>query len=130
MFDKSYIILFMLMMLLGGCESSRVVKSPEVSLSKNTNDTTVMSDALDDSIKMERCRRELDALRNIDNTLYIKRKTEFDNLMSGASLYTGVREEVGDYTQSALDSLYRFKAYKLCADISNEVLNGLIKATS
>lgn len=129
MFCKKYVIFTVLMMLLSGCENSRVVKSTNAMLSKNKTTTTVASDALDDNARMERCRRELDALRKIDNTVYTKRKIEFDKLMSGASLYTGVRNEVGDYTQSAVDALYRFKADKLCADISNDVLNGLAKTT-
>lgn len=76
---------------------------------------------------MERCRRELDALKKIDNTVYTKRKAEFDKLMSGASLYTGIRNEVGNYTQSAADALYHFKSDRLFADIANDVLNGLKK---
>lgn len=130
MLGKGYVIFPILMMLLSGCENSRVVKSTKTALSKNTGTTTVASDALDENARMERCRRELDALKKIDNTVYTKRKTEFDKLMSGASLYTGVRSEVGNYTQSAVDALYRFKADKLCADISNDVLNGLAKTTS
>lgn len=129
MLCNKYIIFPVLMMLLSGCESSRVVKSTNTILSKNKTTTTVASDTIDDNSRMERCRRELEALKKIDNTVYTKRKMEFDKLMSGASLYTGVRNEVGDYTQSAVDALYRFKADKLCADISSDVLNGLAKTT-
>ncbi|EIX8147115.1 hypothetical protein MLA66_004787 [Salmonella enterica] len=79
---------------------------------------------------MERCRRELDVLSKIDNVVYTKCKIEFDKLISGASIYTGVRNEIGHYTHNAVDALYRFKANKLFADISNDVLNGLAKTTN
>ncbi|EOT6825783.1 hypothetical protein [Escherichia coli] len=84
-------------------------------------------DRLDDVEKMERCRRELEALKRIDSAVYSKRKAEFDKLVSGASLYNGVRSEVGNYTQSAVDALYRFRSDKLCADIASDVLLGLTK---
>ncbi len=84
-------------------------------------------DHLDDVEKMERCRRELEALKKIDSAVYNKRKAEFDRLVSGASLYNGVRSDVGNYTQSAVDALYRFRSDKLCADIASDVLKGLAK---
>lgn len=111
--------------LVSGCENNFATKK---SLSySNGKVISVSGDKVSDLEKMERCRRELDILKKIDNTVYTKRKVEFDKLLTGASLYTGVRNEVGHYTQSTVDALYRFKADKLCADISNDVLNGLSK---
>ena len=110
--------------LLGGCESR-----PDKPLQQTTGIKSVSSsgDRLDDVEKMERCRRELGALKKIDSTVYNKRKAEFDRLVSGASLYNGVRSDVGNYTQSAVDALYRFRSDKLCADIASDVLKGLTK---
>jgi hypothetical protein len=112
-------------MLLGGCESKSGIKP----LQQTTGIKPVSSsgDRLDDVEKMERCRRELEALKRIDSAVYNKRKAEFDKLVSGASLYNGVRSEVGNYTQSAVDALYRFRSDKLCADISGDVLQLLSK---
>ncbi|KAE9777068.1 hypothetical protein [Escherichia coli] len=111
-------------MLLGGCESR-----PDKPLQQTTGIKPVSSsgDHLDDVEKMERCRRELEALKKIDSAVYNKRKAEFDRLVSGASLYNGVRSDVGNYTQSAVDALYRFRSDKLCADIASDVLKGLAK---
>ncbi len=122
---KSMFPILLISLLLGGCESKTTLKT----LPQTTEIKTVGSsgDRLDDVEKMERCRRELEALKKIDSTVYNKRKIEFDRLVSGASLYDGVRNDIGNYTQSAVDALYRFKADKLCADISNDVLNGLSK---
>ena len=110
--------------LLGGCESR-----PDKPLQQTTGIKPVSSsgDRLDDVEKMERCRRELEALKKIDSAVYNKRKAEFDKLVSGASLYNGVRSDVGNYTQSAVDALYRFRSDKLCADIASDVLKGLAK---
>ncbi|WP_105463705.1 hypothetical protein [Escherichia coli] len=110
--------------LLGGCESRS-----DKPLQQMTGITPVSSsgDRLDDVEKMERCRRELEALKKIDSAVYNKRKAEFDRLVSGASLYNGVRSDVGNYTQSAVDALYRFRSDKLCADIASDVLKGLAK---
>ncbi|ENB8500207.1 hypothetical protein ABIX24_004451 [Escherichia albertii] len=112
-------------MLLGGCESKPGIKP----LQQTTGIKLVSSsgDRLDDVEKMERCRRELEALKRIDSAVYNKRKAEFDKLVSGASLYNGVRNDVGNYTQSAVDALYRFRSDKLCADIASDVLVGLTK---
>lgn len=112
-------------MLLGGCESKPGIKP----LQQTTGSKPVSSsgDRLDDVERMERCRRELEALKRIDSAVYNKRKAEFDKLVSGASLYNGVRGDVGNYTQSAVDALYRFRSDKLCADIASDVLLGLTK---
>ena len=118
---------FLLTVFLGGCESKVAVKNtgrsnvrPEKSVS-----VSVLGDKMDGVEKMERCRRGLESLKKINTAVYNKRKAEFDKLMSGASLYNGVRNDVEDYTQGAVDALYRFRADKLCADISNDVLNVL-----
>ncbi|EOF6511159.1 hypothetical protein ACK1C0_002799 [Salmonella enterica] len=123
MIEKYIILVLPMFFLVSGCENNFAIKK---SLSySNGKVISVSGDKVSDLEKMERCRRELDILKKIDNTVYTKRKVEFDKLLTGASLYTGVRNEVGHYTQSTVDALYRFKADKLCADISNDVLNGL-----
>ncbi|EAW2451653.1 hypothetical protein AHU44_23335 [Salmonella enterica subsp. diarizonae] len=117
-----------LLFLISGCENKESMQYQQKKL--NSKPLSIAGDKLNDVEKMERCRRELDVLKKIDNVVYTKRKIEFDKLISGASLYTGVRNEIGNYTQNAVDALYLFKADKLCADISNDVLNGLAKTTN
>ncbi|EAO5056665.1 hypothetical protein FZH48_19295 [Salmonella enterica] len=114
-----------LFLFINGCESNTSTK-PLQGIS-NRKSVSVSGDDLSDVRKMERCRRALDALKKVDMPLYNKRKVEFDRLISGASLYNGVRGDVGDNTQSAVDALYRFRADKLCADISSDLLNQLSK---
>ncbi|VEW03685.1 hypothetical protein [Escherichia coli] len=111
--------------MLCGCEN----QTTAMPLQKKTEikQTGRSGDHLDNLEKMERCRRELDALKKIDSEVYNKRKAEFDKLVSGASLYNGVRGDVGNYTQSAVDALYQFRSDKLCADIASDVLLGLTK---
>ncbi|EFI6096020.1 hypothetical protein HUI25_005384 [Escherichia coli] len=111
--------------MLCGCESQTTAMPLQKKI--EIKPTGSSGDHLDDIEKMERCRRELDALKKIDSAVYNKRKAEFDKLVSGASLYNGVRGDVGNYTQSAVDALYRFRSDKLCADISSDVLKELAK---
>lgn len=111
--------------LISGCESKTTVR--HLQQTAEIKPVSSSGDRLDDVEKMERCRRELEALKRIDSVVYNKRKAEFDKLVSGASLYNGVRSEVGNYTQSAVDALYRFRSDKLCADIASDVLLGLTK---
>ncbi|EPB2022185.1 hypothetical protein ACRB90_004800 [Escherichia coli] len=126
---KEYIKLVFLVlltgMLLGGCESKPDIKP--LQQTTGIKPASSSGDRLDDVEKMERCRRELEALKKIDSAVYNKRKAEFDKLVSGASLYNGVRSDVGNYTQSAVDALYRFRSDKLCADIASDVLKELAK---
>lgn len=121
---KSVIAVLCLTVFLVGCANNGAVKT----FHKNAVKVAKFSDygdKMNELERMERCRRELESLKRVDAAVYNKRKAEFDKLMAGASLYTGVRNDVGDYTQGAVDALYRFRAAKLCADISRDVLDGL-----
>jgi hypothetical protein len=121
---KSVRAVLFLTVFLGGCENMATVNPVQKNTVK-TADVSASGDRMDEVEKMERCRRELESLKKIDAAVYTKRKAEFDRLMSGASLYNGVRSDVGNYTQGAVDALYRFRADKLCSDISRDVLDGL-----
>ncbi|EAA3705528.1 hypothetical protein D8R48_22855 [Salmonella enterica subsp. enterica serovar Newport] len=77
------------------------------------------------SSAMENCSRELNALKRLDSRQYSRRKTQFDRLMAGASVYTGVRGDVAGGTREAVDAMYRFRTGKLCAEISQDVLEAL-----
>ncbi|EHI5678386.1 hypothetical protein J9T78_004420 [Salmonella enterica] len=76
---------------------------------------------------MESCSRELKALRRLDARLYNRRKAQFDRLMSGASVYAGLRSDVAGGTREAVDAMYRFRTGKLCAEISRDVLDALAR---
>lgn len=45
--------------------------------------------------------------------------------MQGADIYSGVRSDVSESTQNAVDAYYRYRVDKMCADISNDVLQRL-----
>lgn len=116
---------FFVCVLLGGCEGK--AKIPPLKQSEEIKTVSISGDHLDRVEDTERCRRELEVLKRTDSAVYNKRKAEFDKLISGALIYNGVRGDVGNYTQNAVDALYRFKSDKLCADISGDVLNSLSK---
>lgn len=76
---------------------------------------------------MESCGRELKVLRRLNAKLYNRRKAQFDRLMSGASLYAGLRSDVAGRTREAVDAMYRFRSGRLCAEISRDVLDALAR---
>lgn len=84
----------------------------------------------DAEVHMQHCHGELQALQKVDGKRYAERKVEFDRLMAGAALYAGIRGAVQSRTQDAVDALYRYRTDKLCADIGQDVLNGLSRTGS
>ncbi|EEF2420334.1 hypothetical protein NCL57_004721 [Salmonella enterica] len=114
-------------LLMSGCDAGRVTMNKVNSADGNTIKPVVsaVSDKLNDIEKMERCRRELEALKQIDIRVYNQRKAEFDTVMQGADIYSGVRSDVSESTQNAVDAYYRYRVDKMCADISNDVLQRL-----
>lgn len=76
--------------------------------------------------RLGQCQRELAALQVASPSRYQQRKAEFDRLMAGAAQYGGIRTSVNNETQDTLDSLYRYKVGRLCAEISQDVLTGLM----
>ncbi|CAD6180953.1 Uncharacterised protein [Escherichia coli] len=115
-------------LLLAGCDSHRAPARKVSSVSPDNSIkpvVTMASDKLNDIEKMERCRRELEALKRIDIRIYNQRKGEFDRVMQGADIYSGVRSDIRESTQDAVDAYYRYRVDKLCADISKNVLDSL-----
>ncbi|HFT9406875.1 TPA: hypothetical protein ACGS6U_002956 [Escherichia coli] len=120
-------ILFLVGLLLIGCDT-RQMAAKKISDARMTNIKSVesvVSDKLNDIERMERCQRELEALKKIDIKIYDQKKMEFDKVMHGASIYNGVRSDVGIFTQNAVDAYYRYRVDKMCADISKNVLDSL-----
>lgn len=121
-------VLLLTGLLLAGCDTHRAPVRKVSSVSQDNNIkpvVTVASDKLNDIEKMERCRRELEALKRIDIRIYNQRKGEFDRVMQGADIYSGVRSDIRASTQDAVDAYYRYRVDKMCADISKNVLDSL-----
>ncbi len=120
-------VMFLVGLLLVGCDvrqmATKKVSGVEVNSIKPVKSAT--SDKLNDIEKMERCRRELEALKIIDIRIYNQRKAEFDRVMQGADIYSGVRSDIRASTQDAVDAYYRYRVDKMCADISKNVLDRL-----
>ncbi|HIG9582945.1 TPA: hypothetical protein ACYEKW_004450 [Escherichia coli] len=124
---KRFVVLLLTGLSLTGCDTHRASVG-KVSNSGPDNvkpEVTVVSDKLNDIEKMERCRRELEALKRIDIRIYNQRKGEFDRVMQGADIYSGVRSDIRASTQDAVDAYYRYRVDKMCADISKNVLDSL-----
>lgn len=72
------------------------------------------------------CQRELVALSKINQRLYAQKKAAFDELLTSASVYTGVREDITAQTKDTMDAFYKFKTQKICSDIEQAVRQALI----
>lgn len=114
------IALFLVGLLLTGCDSHRMTTKKARGVEVNN-----IKPKLNDIEKMERCQRELEALKRIDIRIYNQRKAEFDRVMQGADIYVDVRSDVIVSTQDAVDAYYRYRVDKICADISKNVLDSL-----
>ena len=120
-------VVFLASLLAVGCGANQVSmkKNSDVEANNISQVESVASDKLNDIEKMEWCRRELEALKRIDIRMYNQRKAEFDRVMQGADIYSGVRSDVRASTQDAVDAFYRYRVDKMCADISKNVLDSL-----
>ncbi|WP_227136389.1 hypothetical protein [Kosakonia radicincitans] len=74
---------------------------------------------------LNRCSKELEALKQINPVEYQRRKVAFIQLMAAASQYAGVRNDVNAGTQGTIDSLYQYRSARICADISQALLTEL-----
>lgn len=120
-------VIFLAGLLVVGCSTNQMSakKASGVEANNIKSAEPVTSDKLSDIEKMERCQRELEALKKIDIKVYNQRKVEFDRVMQGADIYSGVRSDVRASTQDAVDAYYRYRVDKICADISKNVLDSL-----
>jgi hypothetical protein len=76
---------------------------------------------------ISRCQSDLAALQTVSPRTYAVRKANFDNLLTNASFYSGVRGDVNALTKNTVDALYKYKTNQLCAQIGQDLLNGLIR---
>ncbi|EDH3357147.1 hypothetical protein GC910_21960, partial [Salmonella enterica] len=105
-------------------ESLKIVSTPE-KLASST--ATPMLTVATGSSSVKACGRELRALEKIDPTRHAKRRVQFDRLMEGAARYSGIRVDLPESTRTAVDAMYRYQTEVLCAEISRDVLEGLVK---
>lgn len=124
-------VIFLAGLLLTGCNTNQMTpkKVGGVGRDETRSVGVVASDRLSDIERMERCQRELEALKKIDIKVYNQRKAEFDRVMQGADIYSGVRSDIRESTQNAVDAYYRYRVDKMCADISKNVLDTLSDKT-
>ncbi|ALL35898.1 hypothetical protein [Serratia marcescens] len=109
-------------LLVSGCQST---KMPQIK-------TASASTLQDEKIKREtqdlkQCQQNLNALGTLKTADYPAKKQVFDNLMSGASQYAGLRTQVNERTQETVDALYRYQVSYQCAKINQALLTELAK---
>lgn len=114
-------------LLLAGCASESPVTSLVTPLVEPDPVVVETPPPPPEPTRISRCQSELASLQTISPRAYAARKANFDSLVQNASVYSAVRGEVNSNTKDTLDALYKFKTNQVCADISQDVLNGLIR---
>jgi len=74
---------------------------------------------------LKKCQAQLQALKVVSPSEYIRMQKAFDNLMNSAAQYTGLRKSVDENTQETVDSLYHYRANQLCAHIAQTLMDSL-----
>ncbi|AGP46855.1 hypothetical protein M621_05695 [Serratia plymuthica S13] len=112
----------MSLLLLNGCQS---VKKP---LSKPTSAVALQGEKVErETQDLKQCQQSLTALGTLKTDNYLAKKKVFDDLMSEASQYAGIRSQVNEHTQDTVDALYRYQVSYQCAEINQALLAELAK---
>jgi hypothetical protein len=115
-------MLLVSIVLLSGCASGK----PSLVVSQGAASGEVkQTQVRREADRLTQCQQELEALEGIDPERHKKLHQEFDRLMSGAAQYAGLRTRVNSETQETVDALYRYKANRMCANITQAMLTGL-----
>lgn len=121
-------------LLLSACESISTSGDDEetVNVSQQDKDESQSAQAPEPagepervSLQMTLCQKELEALQKVSPRQHQAYQREFSRLMHSTVQYAGVRTQVNSNTQETVDALYHYKAKRLCANISQVLLNGL-----
>lgn len=133
--NKPFILLLpVAVFLLAGCSLTSNKKTPvpapstsaSTALQKPVNQPEPVQAKNTEQAKIDYCRRALDSLKQVNPKQAQKYNTSFNSLVSAASQYNSVRDQVAVSTRQAVDSMYQFKAAKLCADIDKELMDSLV----
>ncbi|HGM5456454.1 TPA: hypothetical protein ACKPZ5_004443 [Serratia marcescens] len=109
-------------MLVSGCQSTKTPQIKTASASALQDEKTKR-----ETQDLKQCQQNLNALGMLKTADYPAKKQVFDNLMSGASQYAGVRTQVNERTQETVDALYRYQVSYQCAEINQALLTELAK---
>lgn len=121
-------------LLLGGCQlgSQPAKTAPPVAMSSGTVITPAAtaeaahSEKYDsDKTRLQQCQGQLEALKIMNPVEYKRMRNAFDYLMNGAAQYADVRSKTNADTQDTVDSLYRYRANLICAQIAQMLLDNL-----
>lgn len=112
----------MSVLLVSSCQSTKTPQTKSASASI-LQDENVKRETQD----LKQCQQNLSALGTLKTADYPARKQVFDNLMSGASQYAGVRAQINERTQETVDALYRYQVSYQCAEINQALLTELAK---
>lgn len=76
---------------------------------------------------MYTCMKELNALQQVNASLYQARNVELNQIVAQAKLYMRVRNNVSIDIQQIMDAAYQFHISKACNRIRNDLTNALVE---
>ncbi|HBE9081893.1 MULTISPECIES: hypothetical protein [Serratia] len=114
-------------LLMAGCANERPVTSFVTPTAEPTPVVVETPPSPPEPTPISRCQSDLAALQTVSPRTYAVRKANFDSLLANASFYSGVRGDVNALTKNTVDALYKYKTNQLCAQIGQDLLNGLIR---
>ncbi|PIJ48287.1 hypothetical protein BL250_14940 [Erwinia sp. OLTSP20] len=83
------------------------------------------ADNSDETIKLERCKAQLEALRTLAPEKYSQLNNAFRYIMRGAASYASIRSETTRETQDTIDALYHYRSNLICSQIGQTMMNSL-----
>ncbi|CAI1190801.1 Uncharacterised protein [Serratia marcescens] len=110
------------LLLLNGCQSTKISRA-KTTVAVGTHDEKTLREIQD----LKQCQQNLNALGALKTVSYPAKKRMFDELMSSASQYAGIRAQVNELTQDTVDALYRYQVNYQCAEINQILLAELAK---
>ncbi|WP_336804086.1 hypothetical protein [Erwinia aphidicola] len=137
--SNGYVIFYLSFLILSGCVSSgenkralhphqEIVPYMEPKIVKKEADTDMTQQSVKANLQQEmldRCEKELDALKTVSPENYRSRMTAFSELMAAANQYATIRNEMDERTTSTVDALYQYRTSRICAGISWILLKAL-----
>lgn len=110
--------------LLTACQST--LKTADITQDEENLSVAPVAEAEADreTLRLQQCHQTLDALRTIQPAHY---NQTFEHLMKGAAHYASLRAHINSEAQETIDALYRYRVNKLCAQIDQAILLGLVQ---
>jgi len=126
----SQLKLLLVACLLAGCQSTATEAEKshdEIAPVDAITGAEAQTEVDEDTLRLQQCNTTLEALHSVNARQFSTYHQAFEHLMKGAARYASLRTRINNETQDTIDSLYRYRVNKLCAQIDQAILLGLVE---